>query len=92
MKLERLEHRATAWDAALRAHLAALRANPAGKPVVLIGDLNVAFHDMDVHTPSTNRNKTPGFCDAERDNFALLLADGFHDVFREAHPTKQQFT
>ena len=66
-----------------------------GKPVVLCGDLNVAFHDLDVHAPSKNRNKTAGFCDAERDGFAKLLASGggrLRDVYRERNPTLQQFS
>lgn len=76
-----------------------------GGRVLLLGDLNVAFHDCDVHTPGTNRNKTPGFCDAERSGFAALLglpegsaassgaaSQVLHDVWRERHPALQQFT
>jgi exonuclease III len=74
---------------------AAVPAAPA--PVLVVGDLNVAYHDMDVHGPKAARNKTAGFCDGERDGFAALLlgSDGggvLTDVFRAAHPTTQQFT
>jgi exodeoxyribonuclease III len=89
MTLERLAYRTGEWDPAFRAFLTGLAAV---KPVVVAGDLNVAYNDMDVHTPKTNRNKTPGFCDGERDGLAALLAAGFTDVFRARHPTQQQFT
>jgi exonuclease III len=72
---------------------AAMPAAHAPKPVILIGDLNVAYHSMDVHDPVSNFNKTPGFCDGERDGFATLLSDvGLSDVWRERNPTQQQFT
>jgi len=70
-----------------------LSATPAPKPVMLLGDLNVCHQDLDVHKPQAYRNKVAGFCDAERDNFAaLLLARGWTDVFREAHPRLRQYT
>ena len=48
---------------------------------------------MDLHAPTKNRNKTAGFCDAERDGFAALLREGgLADAWREAHPEQQQFT
>lgn len=94
MKLERLEERTKVWDPALRSFLAKLRAEAAaaGKRVLLVGDMNVAFRDCDVHDPKTNRNKTPGFCDAERDGLAALLADGWVDAWVAANPSRQQFT
>jgi subtilisin family serine protease len=55
----------------------------------------VAYLDMDVHDPVTSRNKTPGFCDGERDGFAALLSSsgaGLVDVWRAAHPKLRQFT
>ncbi|RYE84586.1 MAG: exodeoxyribonuclease [Methanosarcinales archaeon] len=88
-KLVRLGYRTKEWDVALRHHLTALQAR---KPVVLIGDLNVAYHNMDTYNPEKFRNKVAGFCDAERDGFAALKAIGFHDVWREANPDVQQFT
>jgi hypothetical protein len=50
---------------------------------------------MDVHDPVTSRNKTPGFCDGERDGFAALVSSagaGLVDVWRAAHPKLRQFT
>ena len=87
--LKRLDYRTTTFEPKLRAHLKSLSA----KPVVLCGDLNVAFHDMDVHDPKGNRNKQAGFCDAERDGFAALLSEcALEDVYRVRNPVQQQFT
>jgi exodeoxyribonuclease III len=87
--LKRLDYRTTVFEPKLRAHLKSLSA----KPVVLCGDLNVAFHDMDVHDPKGNRNKQAGFCDAERDGFAALLSEcALEDVYRVRNPVQQQFT
>jgi exonuclease III len=48
---------------------------------------------MDLHAPAKNRNKTAGFCDAERDGLAALLREGgLRDVWRDANPAQQQFT
>ena len=59
----------------------------------MVGDLNVAHEEPDLAKPRTNRNKTPGFCDGERDNFGLLLHDdGFIDTWRESNPTVQCFS
>lgn len=97
-KLERLDWRTKTWDPAFRAHLKALQQKSGGgsakkKHLVVIGDLNVAFHDMDVHDPKKTRNKTAGFCDAEREGFATLLEEvGLRDPWREANPTVQQFS
>jgi exodeoxyribonuclease III len=88
--LKRLDYRTTQFEPKLRAHLTSLSLK---KPVLLCGDLNVAFHDMDVHDPKSNRNKSAGFCDAERDGFASLLSEcQLEDIFRERYPSKQQFT
>jgi len=95
-KLDRLPWRTTVWDAALRAHIAALEAR--GKPVILIGDLNVMHHDCDVYNPRGYRNKVAGFCDAERAGFAAMLETAASrettlvDVWRERNPTAQTFT
>lgn len=88
-KLDRLDARTHVWDPALRSTCISLAAK---QPLLLVGDLNVAFHDCDIHDPKTNRNKSAGFCDGERDGFAALLAAGMHDTWRERNPDVQQFT
>ncbi|VDK70897.1 unnamed protein product [Litomosoides sigmodontis] len=59
------------------------------KPVVYTGDLNVAHQEIDLANPKTNRNKTAGFTDQERNDFTRLLDSGFVDVFRKLNPKKE---
>lgn len=42
--------------------------------------------------PASQRNKSPGFTDAERESFGAMLASGFVDSFRALHPEEQQFS
>ena len=94
-KLDRLAFRTGTWDSAFAAHLRKLQAR---KPVVVLGDFNVALRAYDCPSPKTSRNKVAAFCDAERDNFANLLLGpapsgvGLVDAWREAHPKAQLFT
>ena len=98
-KLERLDLRSGKWDPAFRAHAqaAASAAECGGGGAIIVGDLNVAYNDFDVHNPTKVRNKVAGFCDAERDGFSDLLhgtggGPKFVDVFRRDNPDVQQFT
>ncbi|XP_019646973.1 PREDICTED: exodeoxyribonuclease-like isoform X1 [Branchiostoma belcheri] len=81
-KLVRLDYRQT-WDEAFTDYLKKLDKK---KPVVLCGDLNVAHNEIDLKNPKTNRNKTPGFTDQEREGFTSLLDQGFKDSYRELYP------
>ncbi len=78
-ELKRLDYRTKTWDVAFEKHLQLLDAH---KPVVLCGDLNVAHLETDIHDPKNNRNKSPGFTDAEREGFTRLLSLGFVDAHR----------
>lgn len=55
--LKRLEYRVGSWDGAMAAHLATLSES---KPVVLTGDLNCAYQEIDIHDPKRNL-KSAGF-------------------------------
>ncbi|EFO27125.2 exodeoxyribonuclease III [Loa loa] len=59
------------------------------KPIVYVGDLNVAHQEIDLANPKTNYNKTAGFTDQERNDFTRLLDAGFVDVFRRLNPEKE---
>lgn len=80
-ELARIDYRMQ-WEDDLREYLLALDAK---KPVVCTGDLNVAFSEIDLKNPRTNRNSA-GFSDKEREKFGLLLQSGFVDSFRELYP------
>ena len=64
--LVRKDYRTEKWDPAFRNFLVELDKK---KPVIMCGDLNVAHLDIDLANPKSNKNKTPGFTDEERDNF-----------------------
>jgi exodeoxyribonuclease III len=90
MKLDRLEYRTEKWDVAMLKQLKQLELT---KPVIWCGDLNVAHQEIDIHDPKSNKNKSPGFTDAERESFGNILENGgFVDTFRQLNPDKKQFT
>lgn len=79
--LARLDHR-MAWDAAFRNYAAALSQK---KSVIICGDLNVAYQNIDLKNPAANRGNA-GFSDEERESFGKLLDAGFTDTFRYLYP------
>lgn len=79
--LKRLDYRMT-WDDDFRAYLQKLDQS---KPVLVCGDLNVAYKEIDLKNPKTNRMNA-GFTDQEREKFQLLLDAGFIDTFRYFYP------
>lgn len=54
------------------------------KPVLAVGDYNVAHKEIDLANPKNNHN-SPGFTDEERTGFTHLLNQGFTDTFRHIH-------
>lgn len=85
----RIEYRTKTWDRQFRILCKSLEKK---KPIIVSGDLNVAYTDMDVHNPVTLKNKA-GFTDEERLNFGYLLeSTELIDVWRRKHPDKIQFT
>ena len=52
------------------------------EPVLVVGDLNIAHTEDDIWNPKGNA-KSSGFLPQEREWFTELLADGWHDLFRE---------
>nr|XP_018899599.1 PREDICTED: uncharacterized protein LOC109032096 isoform X1 [Bemisia tabaci] len=58
------------------------------KPVILVGDLNVAHEEIDLANPKTNQ-KSAGFTKEEREGMTHLLKQGFVDTFRHLYPDKK---
>eukprot|EP01130_Rhizamoeba_saxonica_P007820 TRINITY_DN3161_c0_g1_i3.p1 TRINITY_DN3161_c0_g1~~TRINITY_DN3161_c0_g1_i3.p1 ORF type:complete len:237 (-),score=68.05 TRINITY_DN3161_c0_g1_i3:278-988(-) len=77
-KLKRMDYRMQ-WDEVMLNHLNTLKEI---KPVIWCGDLNVAHLEIDLKNPKSNRNKTAGFTDKERNNFTTVLNNGFVDTYR----------
>lgn len=81
--LRRLPVRLT-WDMAFRRFIRYLR--DMGKPVMVVGDLNVARHDVDVFDVSAAQG-IPGFSDEERTSFEDMLETcGMVDAYRMLYP------
>lgn len=76
MKLARLGVRSAprGWDTALRRHVEGLVASRPGRPVVLVGDLNVAPAAIDLARPTAANAKAAGFTPQERASFARLAS------------------
>lgn len=70
------------WDAAL---LAFLRQLDAEKPVILCGDLNVAYNDADLNAKGQGMH-VPGYTQKERSGFTAILQSGFADAYHHFHP------
>lgn len=80
-ELARLSYRME-WE---RDFLAYLKELEKKKPVIFCGDLNVAYQEIDLKNPKTNRGN-PGFSDEERECFGRVLENGFTDTFRYFYP------
>jgi exodeoxyribonuclease-3 len=79
-ELRRLEER-QAWDQAYCHYLQQLDQT---KPVIVSGDFNAAYREIDLAHPANNHHSA-GFTDEERADFGQLLKAGFTDTFRHVH-------
>lgn len=80
-ELARLDYRMT-WEDAFFKYIKELSLK---KPLIYCGDLNVAFAEIDLKNPKTNR-KNAGFTDEEREKMGIVLSNGFVDTFRYLYP------
>ncbi len=80
-ELARIDYRMQ-WEDDFRGYLKGLEAS---KPVIVCGDLNVAYAEIDLKNPKTNRGNA-GFSDEERGKFGELMEAGFIDTFRYFYP------
>lgn len=86
--LSRLKLRETEWDPELLQYLKNLEKT---KPVVMCGDFNAAYAEIDLARPAANHHNA-GFTDEERRGVANLLTAGLVDTFRALHPKAQRYT
>ena len=84
--LKRLYHRISDWDVKLREFISKLE-----KPVILMGDMNVAHKEIDIARPKSNL-QTPGFTKEERVSYQKLLDMGLVDTFRHFYPNVVKYT
>ena len=78
--LKRLKERQV-WDENYANYLESLDKE---KPVLAVGDYNVAHREIDLANPQSNQG-SPGFTPQEREGFTNLLNKGFTDTFRYIH-------
>jgi exodeoxyribonuclease III len=61
------------------------------KNIILVGDYNIAHHEIDIHDPKGNKNST-GFLPEERAWMSKWFASGFTDAYRFANPEKVEYS
>jgi len=61
------------------------------KPIIAIGDFNVAHEEIDLARPDDN-HENPGFTDIERAWMTKYLKAGFVDTYRDLNPKKIQYS
>ena len=61
------------------------------KPLIITGDYNVAYQEIDLARPKQNVGN-PGFTQEERTWMGKFLKQGFKDTFRILHPQKIQYS
>ena len=91
MRLKRLDYRVFKWETQFRAFLASLKLRFKGKPILVLGDLNVAAEPIDLFDPASSGH-APGYSPEERLAFRELVKSGFVDTYRHLHPEKVQYT
>jgi exonuclease III len=47
---------------------------------------------IDLKNVKTNKNKSPGFCDQERQGMSNILSSGFDDSYRRLYPDVEEYT
>lgn len=84
-KLERLSYRTEEWD---KDFLAMMQEKQKERPVLWLGDLNVAHTNLEVWNDGAKHlPKQAGVTPQERASFQAQLDAGFVDAFRRLHPT-----
>ncbi len=86
--LSRLDYR-QAWDEAFLSYLKKLEET---KPVIVVGDFNVAHQPIDIARPKENYNKSAGYTQQEIDGFQNLMNAGFVDTFRKHYPEEIKYS
>ena len=92
--LTRLEYRYNAWDPSFLKYIKNIQKH---KPVIFCGDLNVAYQEIDLANPSTNKTHknfpgNAGFTNQERERFDDINNASFIDTFRFFNQDEGHYT
>lgn len=80
------------WNMQFSKYISELK-NTYNKEIIICGDFNVAYLDIDINNPKSKKNKVAGFFDIERSSFKYLLeTNDLIDVFRNKYPNYQKST
>lgn len=85
-ELKRLKYRVEEWDEKLREFILSLK-----KPVIIVGDFNVARTEKDLARPKNNL-RTAGYTKEERESFEKTLSLGLMDTYRELYPNEIKYS
>ena len=77
------------WDVAMNEYLAGIKEK---RPVIYVGDLNVAHQEIDIARPKPNYNKSAGYTQTEIDGMDRYLSSGLVDSFRAMHPEEVKYS
>lgn len=86
--LVRLDYRQQ-WDRDMLAYLKTLEQL---KPVIFVGDMNVAHTEIDIARPKANYDKSPGFTQKEINGMDNYISAGFIDSWRTQHPDEVKYS
>ena len=86
---DRCKYRIDKWDPQFRQYIRDLNRE---KPVIVCGDFNVAYHDIDIYNSKKYYNAVAGFLNSEREEFAKHLSLGFVDALREKNQSRELYT
>lgn len=87
--MKRGEFRSNEWDNYLMKYMKLLEEK---KPVILCCDLNMANEDIDLFNSVEMNKKYKNKSKKGKENFHLLLKEGYIDVFRTLYPNKVQYS
>ena len=86
-ELKRLNYRVNEWDVKLREFIKSL-----DKPVILVGDMNVARTPKDLARPKQN-TRSSGFTQEERESFENMITEcKLIDTYRHFYPDEIKYT
>jgi exodeoxyribonuclease-3 len=86
--LKRIDYREQ-WDSAFCDYLKNLEKT---KPVIVVGDFNVAHQEIDLARPKPNYNKTAGYTQREIDGMSRFIDQGFVDTYRHFNPDTVKYS
>jgi exodeoxyribonuclease-3 len=86
--MKRLDYREQ-WDKDFCDYLKNLESH---KPVIVVGDFNVAHTEIDIARPKPNYNKTSGYTQREIDGMTRFQDRGLIDSWRAQHPDDVKYS